>query len=350
MESSDYHLVRAYSGREALKNLLNQDFAVILLDVRMPGLDGFDTAQLIKQRDYSKDIPIIFLTALSQDEEHIFKGYSMGAVDYVLKPFNPHILKSKVAVFAELYRKNRLLRQAQEASRIKSQFVSNVSHELRTPLNAIIGYNALLLDEVYGAVPDKLKEPMQGIKRNANDLLNLINDVLDLAKIESGTLSVRLCPVEIPRLVEEVLSELRSLFEKKSLSVQVQKPAAFPTIQSDAEKIKQMIVNFLVNAVKFTKKGGVTISMKDLPEREGIELSIQDTGIGIKPEELSKIFEAFHQVDATSTREFGGVGLGLTIVKELIHLLGGDIRIESQYGKGSTFTLYLPYGVEPEKH
>lgn len=236
--------------------------------------------------------------------------------------------------------------QALEASRIKSDFVSNVSHELRTPINAIIGYSSLLLDETYGEAGQEQKAPLEGVVRNANDLLSLVNDVLDLSRIESGKMAVRLGPVEIPSLIQGVLSGMHPLFEKKSLFVQFNEPETFPMIQSDADKIKQITVNFLSNAVKFTKNGGVIISVKDLPEREGVEFSVQDTGIGIKPEELPKIFDAFHQVDASATREFGGVGLGLAIVKELIRLLQGEIRVESEYKKGTTFTVYLPYRFE----
>lgn len=233
--------------------------------------------------------------------------------------------------------------QAQEASRIKSDFVSNVSHELRTPLNAIIGYNALLLDEVYGAVPPAQREPLEGIQRNANDLLSLVNDVLDLSRIESGKMSFNVGRVDLPSLIQEVLSGMQPLFEKKSLSVQLYKTERFPAIHSDPEKIKQIVVNFLSNAVKFTREGGIVVSIKDFPEKKGVEISIRDTGIGIRPEALPRIFEAFHQVDASATREFGGVGLGLAIVKELTHLLEGEVRVESAYGKGSTFTLFLPY-------
>lgn len=239
--------------------------------------------------------------------------------------------------------------QALEASRIKSDFVSNVSHELRTPINAIIGYSTLLLDETYGAVSQDQKAPLEGVVRNANDLLNLVNDVLDLSRIESGKMAIHVGPVQIPFLIEGILSGMDPLFEKKSLRVQFNRPAAFPVIQSDAEKIKQITINFLSNAVKFTKQGGITILTRDLPERGGIEFSIQDTGIGIKSEELPKIFDAFHQVDASATREFGGVGLGLSIVKKLIDLLQGEIRVESEYGKGSTFSVFLPYRLESEK-
>jgi signal transduction histidine kinase/CheY-like chemotaxis protein len=718
LESPDYRLVKAHSGKEALRQLLIEDFAVILLDVQMPEMDGFETARLIKQRDQSKHIPIIFLTALSEDEESLFKGYSVGAVDYVFKPFKPVILKSKVSVFVELYRKGRQLWQEQEAragaeamqndlsflvnagsllassldyhqtlqrvarlavpkfadwcvvdlieteglrrlavahvdpskeelarelqrrypgdpnaptgavnvvrtgepeiyrevseamlhaaspdidhleilrglglksvmivplkardrilgvisfvsaesgriygeidlfmaeelarraalaidnarlyqeaqkeiverthaekrlgaqyavarvlaeattlsegaseilraicesldwevggiwrvegepaslrcvevwhlpsldlaefvrisrrkifgpdeglpgriwargsavwisdvaeepafprgpiasksglhaavgfplrrgaetlgvleffsreirepdsdllqlmasigsqigqfierkeaeealkrktveaeesSRLKSQFVSNVSHELRTPINAIIGYSALLLDEAYGRVGPEQKGPLEGVVRNANDLLNLVNDVLDLSKIEAGKLSVYPEPLPLSAMLEEVIAGMKPFLDQKSLRVRLNRVEDLPEIRSDRGKVKQIFTNLISNAIKFTPKGTITIKEKNRPEKEGVEIAIEDTGIGIRPEEIPKLFSAFHQVDADLTREYGGVGLGLRIVKDLIDLLGGEIRVESEYGKGSRFTVFLP--------
>lgn len=236
--------------------------------------------------------------------------------------------------------------EAEEANRIKSQFLSNVSHELRTPLNAIIGYTSLLLDQAYGPIGEDIMEPLQGAKRNANDLLRLVSDVLDFSKIESGKMSLELAPVDISSLIHDVYAGMKLFLDKKSLRVEWNLEKALPMIECDANKIRQVLVNLLSNAIKFTNEGGVTISTRSRPEKEGIEISIQDTGIGIRAEELPKIFELFHQVDPTSTREFGGVGLGLAIVKEIVHLLRGEIQVESEYGKGSTFTLFLPYRID----
>jgi PAS domain S-box-containing protein len=236
--------------------------------------------------------------------------------------------------------------EAQEANRMKSQFVSNVSHELRTPLNGIIGYSFLLLDEVYGSVKNEQKGPLQGVLRNAQDLLKLIEDILNLSKIEAGKLSLHLAKVDVIGLLREVAYGMKFLLDEKSLQLVWSLPETFPQIESDPVKIKQIFTNLLSNAVKFTQNGTVTVTVQDLPEREGIEVRIQDTGIGIKPEEIAFIFNPFHQIDADLTRKFGGVGLGLTIVKELTDLLRGEIKVESRYGKGSTFTVYFPYRFE----
>ncbi|NKE70457.1 PAS domain-containing sensor histidine kinase [Candidatus Manganitrophus noduliformans] len=238
--------------------------------------------------------------------------------------------------------------EAEEANRLKSQFLSNVSHELRTPLNAIIGYNSLLIDGVYGALGSKSKEALEAVERNAKDLLKLINDILDLSRIEAGKLSIDRGPVRIRPLVEEIIADIRPLFEKKSLIVELKISEGLPTIESDAGKIRQILSNLLSNAVKFTRQGGITVHINKRPQTEGIEVAVEDTGIGIPDEERDNIFNPFHQVDGSSIRTFGGVGLGLTIVKELIGLLGGEIRVESEVGKGSTFTVSLPYRIAPE--
>jgi PAS domain S-box-containing protein len=243
----------------------------------------------------------------------------------------------------ELFRKTV---EAEEANRLKSQFLSNVSHELRTPLNAIIGYTSLLLDEIYGSVAGDQKMPLEGVKRNADDLLRLVNDVLDLSKIESGKLTLDLEPVNLPELIEEVLSAMMPLFKEKALFVKSRIAPGVPILFSDAGKLKQVIVNLLSNAVKFTKQGGIIIEVMNRPLRERVEMVIQDTGIGITEEQLPKIFDAFHQVDGAATREFGGVGLGLAIVKEMMNRLQGDIRVQSEYGVGSVFTVHLPYKIQ----
>jgi signal transduction histidine kinase len=235
--------------------------------------------------------------------------------------------------------------EAQEASLIKSRFVSNVSHELRTPLNVILGYSALLAQGLYGALSHEQKGPLSGIQRNANDLLHLVNDILDLARMEGRKLPTRQEPLNLDLLLKEVVAGMKPFLEKKALDVQWLLPEALPLMESDAGKIKQIFTNILSNAIKFTPEGQITIAVRDRPKKNGIEVGIQDTGIGIKPEELAKIFDAFHQADAGMTREFGGVGLGLTIVKELVHLLEGEMTVESEYTKGSTFTLFFPYRI-----
>lgn len=238
--------------------------------------------------------------------------------------------------------------EAETANRFKSQLLSNVSHELRTPLNAIIGYNHLLLDEAYGRVDEEKLAPLQGIQRNSEELLKLVNDVLDLSKIEAGKLSLSVGEVRLASLIDGILEGMRLLIENKSLSVQLKIEEALPVLRSDAEKVRQIVVNLLSNAIKFTRKGGITITAENRPEKQGVEIAIRDTGIGIQPEALSRIFEAFYQVDGNLTREFEGTGLGLSIVRELVRLLNGEIDVQSEYGSGSTFRVFLPYRLQAE--
>ena len=246
---------------------------------------------------------------------------------------------------AELQGANEVLKQrtreAEEANRLKSQFVSNISHELRTPLNAIIGYTYLLNDGICGTRGEE-RTALEGIERNANDLIRLISDILDLAKIEAGKLGVERRQVDLAALLRELVESMNRFIKDKPIRVEAKVPPALPPIESDAVRIKQILVNLLANAIKFTHEGKITIEAKAHPMEGRIEVAVQDTGIGIRREELGRIFDKFHQIDGNITREYGGAGLGLAIVKELLDLLGGEIRVESEVGRGSTFTVFLP--------
>ncbi|MDC4206722.1 MAG: ATP-binding protein [Candidatus Manganitrophus sp.] len=235
--------------------------------------------------------------------------------------------------------------EAQEASRLKSYFVSNVSHELRTPLNSIIGYTYLLLEGTYGSLDEAQRTSLEAVSRNAKELLILVNDILNLSRIESGKLSLEVDSVRLRPLIEEVLTAVKPLLTGKSLALQVKFAPRIGPLQTDGFKVKQILINLLSNAVKFTRNGTITLRVENRPEKKGIEMVIEDTGIGIPPEQLLKIFDPFYQADGDMTREYGGVGLGLTIVKELVARLQGDIQVESHYGEGSTFTVFLPYRI-----
>jgi signal transduction histidine kinase len=233
--------------------------------------------------------------------------------------------------------------EAEEASRLKSRFVSQVSHDLRTPLNAIMGYNHLLSAEIYGPLAEDQKITLERMQKNAEHLLTLINDVLDLSKIESGKESIDLVPVDIARLIEEILAEMKPLSNEKSLSIQYRSPRTPIVIESDATKVKQILTNLVSNAIKFTDQGSISVEAGDQSEKGGVEITVHDTGIGIREEELSRIFESFYQGEDVAARSSQGSGLGLAIVKELVDLLQGEIAVESRHGQGSTFTLFLPY-------
>lgn len=249
------------------------------------------------------------------------------------------IAMENIGLYTELKQR---AKEAEEGARIKSQFVSNVSHGLRTSINAILGYAALLRDEIYGPISSEQVAPTEAIMRNARELLSLIESILDLSRIDAGRLSVQAAPVDLSELLDETIRSVKPFVEKKSLVLKW-RLGAFPLIRSDAGKIKQILTNLLSNAIKFTEAGEIEIRGRVVPERQGVEIAVADTGIGIKIEDLPKIFDPFYQIEAESTRPFDGVGLGLAIVKELVHLLQGEIKVESEVGKGSTFTLFLPF-------
>ena len=247
---------------------------------------------------------------------------------------------------AELAEQNELLRrqafQLEQASAAKSQFLANVSHELRTPLNAIIGYTHLLLEGVSGEISRPQREKLNRMDSNARHLLAIINDLLDLARIESGKMTVQLERVVLPELIDEVMTEVEPLIDRTTLVVERFISADVPAIHTDRQKVKQIVLNLLSNALKFTPQGSVSIRLDHDEEEENICVSVADTGIGISEENQKTIFEAFQQADSSYARRQGGTGLGLTICRRLASILDGRIHLVSRLGEGSTFTLVLP--------
>jgi PAS domain S-box-containing protein len=514
-----HELVRAESGPEALRALLRDEFAVILLDVQMPGMNGFETVEIIKSRERSRDIPIIFLTAISKEDEYVFRGYEVGAVDYMFKPLNPDILRSKVSVFVDLYLKNRQLReqerrlhevrerelhqqhqlervetdarfgaviasateaiitfdehnritlfneaaedtfgrrqedvvdtsvlellqpgertafarlaanaaapdighthsrvvfkcrrpngselpfecsishlqlregglftligrdisqrmkteqalerQAEQLSQLmeelrtsneelmqrqhaleeaigaRSRFYTSMSHELRTPINAILGYTSLLLDGVYGEVPEKQVRGVERTHRAATHLLELVNDILDLSKIESGKFELAAEPVHIPALVEDLFVTVRPLAEQQGSTLTLNHDGEPVTITSDSRRVRQILLNLLSNAIKFGRGEPIAVLSEGLPNG-GVRVSVQDHGAGIAAEDQRRIFEEFVQLGGNPEQE--GTGLGLPISRRLAKLLDGCLEVTSEVGKGSTFTLELPPEISP---
>ncbi|HET9228923.1 MAG TPA: ATP-binding protein, partial [Thermoanaerobaculia bacterium] len=247
---------------------------------------------------------------------------------------------------AELAEQNELLRrqafQLEQASAAKSQFLANVSHELRTPLNAIIGYTHLLLEGVSGELNRSQNEKLGRLESNARHLLSVINDLLDLARIESGKMPVQLERVVLQELINEVMTEVEALIDDTRLTVTRHISDEVPEIHTDRQKVKQIVLNLLSNALKFTPQGSVAIRLDYEPGKEWISVSVADTGIGISEENQKTIFEAFQQADSSYARRQGGTGLGLTICRRLASILDGQITLVSRLGEGSTFTLVLP--------
>jgi signal transduction histidine kinase len=230
-----------------------------------------------------------------------------------------------------------------------------MSHELRTPLNAILGYTEMVLSGTYGPLTDRVRDRLNRVYRNGQLLLEMINDVLDLSKIEAGEMRLSLEPLELAPLVMSAIGSVAPQVENKHLHLAVEIPANMPCAVADRGRLRQMMINLLSNAVKFTREGTITVRLQHLsvteaiilehpvlPGGEWVTISVEDTGIGIAPENFDIIFDAFRQVDGSTAREFGGTGLGLAITRHLAEMQGGQLWVQSELGRGSVFTLALP--------
>ena len=370
LESSDNNVLKAGSGSEALRYILKYDFAVILLDVKMPNMDGFEVAELIREREQSRHTPLIFLTAYDRDSTEIMRGYSIGAADYLFKPINYQILRSKVSIFVELYQKNAELRRvaerqrhditerertqeelrlakikAEAANQTKSEFLANMSHEIRTPMNAILGFTEILTRMTDN---DRQRHYLNNIQTSGRLLLKLINDILDLSKVESGRLNLEYGPVRPYQIIKEIEEIFSQTSAEKGIDFYVEVAPELPDVLVlDETRFRQILLNLVSNAVKFTDTGHVKITMfPRFPIEEDhstldLIFEVEDTGIGIPVDQQENIFDAFIQKTGQSQTQYGGTGLGLSITKRLVETMGGEVAVISEPGAGSTFMVTI---------
>lgn len=346
-------VVHAASGREALRALLEHDFALLLLDVHMRDLDGFETAALIRQRPRNRNLPIIFVTAHDQTEADLARGYALGAVDFVHTPINPEVLRAKAAVFVDLFMKadeiQRLYSEAASASRAKSEFLNMAAHELRTPLSVIRGYTSMLLDGTLAELGGTVRQPLQIIEAKAAELNEIVDSMLTTARIDFGRMPARVQTVD---LVEAVVSALhRAEGRRAQLGAELQRrlPSSAVPVKADATHVGRILDNLINNALTYCS-GAPRIEVS-IADGATPRVVVQDNGVGIPPDRREAVFDRFVRLDDPGIGPTPGTGLGLYISRELARLAGGDLVLESsEPGAGSRFALTLPappFDVEP---
>jgi two-component system sensor histidine kinase/response regulator len=416
IQSIGYRVRVASNGQRALNLIRERKPHLVVSDIIMPELNGYDLCRALKADPALREIPVILVTALN-DSKDIIRGIECGADNFIRKPYSEEYLLNRISqvllnqrlrkdagpeagigvylgeqkhfinasrqqmldllistyeqavqVNGELQARERQvielnMRLSQhaaeleaqnqeialknlelaEASRMKSAFIANMSHELRTPLNAIIGFTGTLLMKLPGPLTMDQDKQLNTIRTSARHLLSLINDILDVARIEAGKVTLALAPVQCQALLGETMESLRPLAAQKGLALTVELPSEPVVIVSDRRALTQIVINLVNNAIKFTEQGTVRVSLAQRMTADEVvtELSVADSGAGIRPEDQPKLFQAFSQLDSTSTRHVEGAGLGLYLCQNLANLIGGSLMFSSEFGTGSTFTLVL---------
>lgn len=417
IQSVRYKARVAGNGRLALEAIAARKPHLVLSDIVMPEMDGYELCRAIKADAAMRDIPVILVTSLN-DPKDIIRGIECGADNFIRKPYAEDYLLNRIGhmlvnqklrkdqnmevgialylgeqkhfinaerqqildllistyeqavqVNSELQARERQVIELNmrlahhagqletinreialknvelgEASRMKSAFIANMSHELRTPLNAIIGFTGALLMKLPGPLTDEQEKQLNTIRGSARHLLSLINDILDVAKIEAGKVTLSIERLQCQDVVREVAETLRPLAAQKGLALEVVLDEQPITIDTDRRALAQILINLANNAIKFTEKGSVRVSLARRTLDDGTvaaEFSVSDTGAGIREEDQAKLFHAFSQLDSTSTRHAEGAGLGLYLCQNLANVLGGSLFFRSEFGHGSTFTLQL---------
>ena len=391
LEEAGYKVIGLRKGTDALGIIGRSRFNVVITEIGLPDVSGLDILELAKEMN--PDAAVIVMTDHAGVEVAV-DAVKDGAYGYFVKPVNPEELKTAIAnalkqqgllienkrLVENLQHSRRLLSEANEklqleiaerkrmelelqaknaqlvaqqqeliqktrelevASQAKSEFLAHMSHELRTPLNVIMGFSELMLDQVPGEINEEQRQCLDDMLTSSRDLLGLINEVLDLSKVEAGKVELRLKNIALSDVVGSVTSAMMAVISQRRQSLDVDLDGGLPSLHADEARLRQVFFNLLSNASKFTPDGG-EIKIKASRKDNFCQVSVSDNGIGIKEEDLKQIFEPFYQADNLETRERRGTGLGLTLVQEIVEMHGGQIWVESKYGKGSNFIFTLP--------
>lgn len=350
-------MLRARSGEEALELLLQYEVGLALVDVQMPGMDGFELAELMRGTERTRRVPIIFLTAGNESQQRRFRGYEAGAVDFLHKPVEPDILRSKTEVFFQLARhqqgvqlwaeeKARLLQESEQYARTlkevdqrKDEFLATLAHELRNPLVPIRNGLTIMKTEK----DERRLEDLRGMmERQLGHLSRLIDDLLDVSRIGQGKIDLRMAPVDMADVLQAALETGRPLIEERGHRLVFEGPGAPLWVRGDLTRLAQVVGNLVHNAAKYTDRGGEIIVRGFAQDRQAVVM-VRDNGIGVPPEMREHIFEPFAQGGMDMNKSHGGLGIGLSLVKRLVAMHGGQVCVESaEEGRGSVFMVSLP--------
>ncbi|MBI2251922.1 MAG: response regulator [Armatimonadetes bacterium] len=363
LKDFDCQIIVLNKEKDALKRIQEKNFDVIILDSELSS--NFNNLKLIEN---IKELhPETIIITMNKTEFNCFSAHAenleKGADVYINKPINKDEVKftlKKALKEAKLFKENRKLidelqqmnksledinKELKKSSQIKSQFLANMSHELRTPLNSILGFTEILVDEFYGNINQKQREFLQYILQSSENLLQLINDILDLSKIEVGKIELEYSEFSLKEFMDNIYKIVFPLTEKKKIKLEIIIPEGLLKIWADINRIRQVLLNLINNAIKFTpNEGNIKIFIKEY--EENFEFIVEDNGIGIKPYDLQIIFEEFRQLDSSSSKEYEGTGLGLAIAKKFIEMHHGAIHAESEYGKWTKFIFTLPKTID----
>jgi signal transduction histidine kinase len=361
LESTNYRLLRAENADLALRLLLENDVAAIVLDIKMPQIDGFELAQMIKNTRRFRETPIVFLTAHLIDDQNVIAGYDAGAVDYLTKPVNSQVLKHKIAVFAELFRKTRELAELNEsleervkertlelerseaalraAAQQKDEFLAILAHELRNPLGPLRSGLDLLLRRKDGE--PAVARTLGSMNRQLHHMVRLIDDLLDISRVSRGLLDLKKAPVDLSEIVASTVESLRPVFERRRQQLTLEKSERIESV-ADSTRVAQIVTNLLTNASKFTpERGRINVGL----ERDGdrVLIRVADSGAGILADQTDRIFGMFAQVKRGDGDGAVGLGIGLALARRLAEMHGGALTVASPgENAGSTFTFSLP--------
>ena len=349
LEKHQFEVDSALSGEEALKKVLKSSYDLIILDVQMPGLDGFEVAESISGYSKTKDIPIIFLSAVSVNKQFISKGYASGGRDYMVKPFDPGVLVLKVKTFVKLYEQTRALQNMQQvlveevefrkqAERTKDEFISMASHELKTPLTSIKGYMQMVDRSVDRDQKEDAKKYLERTRQQLEKLNILIDDLLDTSKIASGKLEFKNQVYDIDPIFDNAVDIIRQTYPSHQI---IKTGQAEVKIYGDQIRIEQVILNYLTNAIKYSPNSSEILFDVSVLSCDEVMVNITDSGIGIAKDKQADLFTKFYRVEESSNR-FQGLGMGLYICAEIIKRHHGRYGVDSDTGKGSSFYFTLP--------